>query len=445
MASAQPPITIYELDENGHTVGVSVRVPIAPGTFVSRLSTAESIETRGVSWLWQDRIPLRKVTIADGYPGTNKSTLYCAELPARISTGRPMPDEEMLKANVQPHLAGATAATREKQHVVIMSTEDDADDTLVPRLIAAGADLNYVHFARIETEHGFRALRLPDELQVIRKFVEETNAVFVVIDPVMAHLGGGKSKSDTYKDSDMRVVMGGLHAIAADYNCAILIIRHIIKTPGTGAAMYAGGGSNGLIADARAAVMHLRDPDDENRLYLFNTKQNLSRRASSLVYTVESADVELDDGTTGSHPLIKFIEIDPRDGDTLFRDIVHAHRKTGPAPDALDAAIAFIDATLGDGQVVRSKAWTEEAREAHCISERTLDRARAERGVTAKRVDTDGVGVGYWAVYLSSLHLPELEPELEPVKTCACSDECLELPRTARSKYAEGHRLQRSD
>ena len=43
-----------------------------------------------VEWLWEGRIPLAKLTVLDGDPGTGKSALTI-DLAARVSTGRDMP------------------------------------------------------------------------------------------------------------------------------------------------------------------------------------------------------------------------------------------------------------------------------------------------------------------------------------------------------------------
>ena len=44
-----------------------------------------------VEWLWEGRIPLGKLTVIDGDPGTGKSALT-TDLAARVSTGREMPN-----------------------------------------------------------------------------------------------------------------------------------------------------------------------------------------------------------------------------------------------------------------------------------------------------------------------------------------------------------------
>ena len=355
--------------------------------------------------------------------------------------------------------------------VAIFSTEDDADDTLIPRLIAEGADLSRVHFPRVPTENGGqRPFRFPEDLALMQEFIFDCDVVFSVIDPWVAHVQG---KTDTHKDQDVRVVMGGLHAVAANTNSAIMCIRHIIKGENA-TALHAGGGSVGIIGDARAAVMHLRDPEDPDLLYMFSVKENLAVRGTTLRYRVESVDVEVSDGTM-SVPRIIHDGEDPRDAETLFREIQSAKRKPGPAADELQDAYDVIDLMLGEGKRVSSKE-LDKAAKAHGVTAATMKRARKKRGIAGAYV-VDANGKAHWEVYdpaaalLPSLPQPTTPSKPEPEqpeprhpktgkpftskpkpktkpktkakpepKTCACSDKCKEPVLTERHKYAEGHR-----
>src|SRR5205823_8456794 len=85
------------------------------------------VETQEITWLWEKRIPRGKITILDGDPGMGKS-LIAAHIAACVSTGRPMPD-----------------GTPGKQgRVILIAPEDGAEDTLKPRLEAAGGDPSQV-------------------------------------------------------------------------------------------------------------------------------------------------------------------------------------------------------------------------------------------------------------------------------------------------------------
>src|SRR5438105_9413766 len=130
------------------------------------------LKSRTVSWLWPNRLALGKLAIFDGDPGRGKS-LVTLDLCARITTGRPMPDGSG---------GGAPA------NVVIIQGEDFAEDTILPRLKALGADLARVfvfHSDFLEEEGPFR---LPTHTEVLTQALDVIRPRLLVIDPIMAFL-----------------------------------------------------------------------------------------------------------------------------------------------------------------------------------------------------------------------------------------------------------------
>ena len=87
---------------------------------------ASEITPREVRWLWYPYIPFGKVTLLQGDPGDGKSKLMLS-LAALLSKGVPLPfdDED---------------ESCEPMTVIYQTTEDDADDTVVPRFNSAGGD-----------------------------------------------------------------------------------------------------------------------------------------------------------------------------------------------------------------------------------------------------------------------------------------------------------------
>jgi len=92
-----------------------------------RLTSTATITPKRVRWLWEPRIPLGKLTILAGPAGQGKSQLTCA-LAAWVSMGVAPGD-----------------LRRTNSDVLIVSAEDDPDDTIVPRLMAVGAYRERVH------------------------------------------------------------------------------------------------------------------------------------------------------------------------------------------------------------------------------------------------------------------------------------------------------------
>ena len=87
---------------------------------------ASEITPKEVRWLWYPYIPFGKVKLLQGDPSDGKSKLMLS-LAALLSKGAPLPfaDED---------------ESGEPMTVIYQTTEDDADDTVVPRFNSAGGD-----------------------------------------------------------------------------------------------------------------------------------------------------------------------------------------------------------------------------------------------------------------------------------------------------------------
>jgi putative DNA primase/helicase len=253
----------------------------AGGYVAVRLS---DVEPERVRWLWPGRLPLGKLVVLDGDPAVGKSTVML-DLAARLTTGRAMPGED-------DEVGGALG------DVVVMSAEDGLADTIRPRLDAAGADVRRIHaLTEVVFEAGEVVVRrppvLPDDLDRLEQLVADRGAVLVIIDVLMAYLS---AETNSYRDQDVRRALAPLEAMAERQGCCVVVLRHLRKSS-TGSAVYAGGGSIGIVGAARVALMAAYDPDDdkiedvnERRRVLAVTKCNLARIAPSLSYRM--AEVE---------------------------------------------------------------------------------------------------------------------------------------------------------
>ena len=238
----------------------------ASGTFLSE------VQTQAVQWLWERRIPLGKITILDGDPGVGKS-LIATHIAACVSTGRPMPD-----------------GTPGKQGgVVLIAPEDGAEDTLKPRLEAAGGNPSHVLLLNTvegwdekKVQIGERPFSLSHDLEILEEDIKRVQALLVIFDPLMAVLG---HNVDSSRDQDVREVFTPLAQIAERTGCAMLIIRHLNKGSADN-PLYRGAGSIGIIAAARMGLIVAPHPDDEQQRILATTKNNLSKLASNLTYQI---------------------------------------------------------------------------------------------------------------------------------------------------------------
>lgn len=315
-----------------------------------------------VSWLWDGYIPLGKVTLLDGDPGTGKSTISL-DIAAKISTGSPLPD-------------GACGI---KGGVVLLSLEDGLADTIRPRLEAMGADLSkIVALQGVPTEDG--KLRFPtiEDIEAITRACQMVKAKLVIIDPLMGYLGG---HVNSHRDQDIRQAMGPIVKMAEELGVAVLVIRHLNKSGGN-QSIYRGGGSIGIIGAARVALLVAKDPQDETKRVLAGIKNNLAPLPVSLSFHIEGID-----GTSR----IVWEGVSTHTADGLLAIPVSQEERS-----ALEDAEDFLRDMLAESPV-DSKEILKEARNAG-VSEKTLHRAKKTLGVRSQKLGFGRDGVWVWAL-----------------------------------------------
>lgn len=192
--------------------------------------------------------------------------------------------------------------------VIILSAEDDARDTLVPRLAAAHANLERVHIVR-GILVSYRADGTPEEtpfnltgdnLAALDRKLSEVSAKLVVIDPIAAHWGS----SDSHKNSDVRGVLRPLEMLAEKHGCTILVISHLSKSNDNGHVLTRVSGSLAFTAAPRVVCLVVEDPVDPKRRLLLSLKNNVGAPAPGLAYRVESAAVPYPGGTLNAAKIV---------------------------------------------------------------------------------------------------------------------------------------------
>lgn len=341
----------------------------AVGVFLSE------VEPEQVLWLWDRRLPLGKLTVLDGDPGLGKSTV-AFDLAARLTRGRAMPDGT----------GGGKAAG-----VVVLSAEDGLTDTIVPRLIAAGADRSRVLALQACPDSdgkGEHPPALPDDIEYVRAAIVRAEARLVIIDPLMAYLSGD---TNSHRDQDIRRVLFQVATMAEDTGAAVIAVRHLNKSGG-GQAIYRGGGSIGIIGAARSGLLVACDPDDENRRVLAPIKNNLCKPPESLSFHLEAdpagAARVVWDGTS-----------------THSASALLAMPSTDEERHAIDDAKDFLLTVLADGPVASSQVLAE-ARGAG-MSEKTLRRAKDALGVVPKKTSMSGGWV--WSLSEDGHEVPKMD------------------------------------
>jgi hypothetical protein len=331
--------------------------PDTPGVLAS------TIVPKKVGWFWAGRIPLGKPSVLDGDPDNAKS-LISTDLAARTTSGKPMPD-----GSVCPH-GGA----------VILANEDDDQDTIVPRLIAAGAELDLVRLLRdVETKEGKRQLEIPEDIDVIRRAALSVHATLIVIDPLFAFI---PTKTNTWSDQHVRRALAPLAELARELNCAILVIRHLNKANDQN-PLHRGGGSMGIVAQARSGMLAGPDPADETGeiRVLAMTKHNLARKSPSLRYRV----VVVDDSIA-----IEWMG----ECDVTSRSLLAAPE--GEDRSKADECARFLRGYLEDGAQPANEVVNTAKKNG--FSERTIDRAKVLAAIKPYRQGFGKEGKWMWNI-----------------------------------------------
>ncbi|MHA6879681.1 AAA family ATPase [Ralstonia pseudosolanacearum] len=333
------------------------------------LTCAADVVAKAIVWLWRYWLPVGKLSILAGSPGTGKTTLALA-MAAIVSEGGTWPDGSRME---------------KPGRVLIWSSEDDPSDTLVPRLIAAGADLRRIHFAQaVADETGelqpfdpARDMHLLDE-----RLSEMGGADLLIVDPIVSAVSG-----DAHRVNDVRRNLQALVDVAAAHRCAVLGISHFAKgTKGTSPAERVIG-SQAFVALARMVLVVGKDEAAERRI-LARAKSNISPDDGGVSYVIEQVDAGI--GITASRIVWgDLIRGTAREilGDVEQEDDQEERTERDEAAD-------FLRSLLGEGPVSVRFIKANATGAGHAW--RTIERAKRELGVEVRKEGMKGGWV--WAL-----------------------------------------------
>jgi AAA domain len=247
---------------------------------------ASDVDPKRIDALWKDvsgaiRLARSEHTLIAGEPGLGKSQLGI-QVAATITVGGDWP-------------CGAGRAPLGS--VIILSAEDNIETTLVPRLIAAGADRKRVTIIKAtytEDGKGERGFDLQADIVALERLIKEIGDVLlIIIDPITAYLGGG---IDGRKNVQVRAALEPVGRLAERAKLAFLSVTHFNKgTAGASTkALYRVIDSVAFTAAPRAAFTVMEDPDDKDRRLFLHLKNNLGLRPEGLAFRLEQRVVGAD-------------------------------------------------------------------------------------------------------------------------------------------------------
>jgi hypothetical protein len=331
---------------------------------------ASEITPRPPCWGWQDRLPAGHLSLIAGREGIGKS-LFLINLTAQLTRGT---------------LPGIFYGR--PRGVVYCATEDSWQHTIVPRLMAAGADLDRVY--RVEVEKIEAAdetsrvvqLRLPRDRELLAGKVKDHDVAMIALDPLMSTIDRAV---DIHNDREMRTVLEPVARLAEDTGCVVAGLAHFNKS-GDSDPLNLIMGSRAFASVVRAVLAVARDPDaDDGHCVISQAKNNLGRLdLPSLSYVIHNAVVPTAEGNAHVG-LLHYTGESDRSVADILADAGSAIEQSTRA-----RCTAWLRETLTEPK--RSADLEDEAKELGYPS-RTLKRARAKLGIRAeKRAD------GWWVI-----------------------------------------------
>ena len=331
-----------------------------PGERRIRLTPASAIKPRPVRWLWDLRVALGTLCLLAGREGIGKSSIAYS-IAAQITQGK---------------LPGVHHGT--PRAVIVAATEDSWAHTIVPRLMAAGADLDLVFRVDVTVTGGFETeITLPSDLRQLEQGVVSTAASLILLDPIVSRLS---ANLDSHKDAEVRLALEPLTALADRTGAAVLGIIHVNKSGG-GDALNMIMGSRAFGAVARSVLFAMKSPDDDSVKFLGQPKNNLGRDdLPTLTYRIVGEHVaDTDEGPVWTGRVEWIGESNQSIGDALIA--------SGDDPDARSAtkeAVEWLEDYLSSVGGGATSAEIKQAAKSVGHSDRTLARARHKLHITTE-------------------------------------------------------------
>lgn len=277
---------------------IPVELKSKPATASQRrfvLTKASTIKPRRVRWGWESRMPVGELCLIPGREGIGKS-LFLAWLAAELTKGT---------------LPGEFYGT--PKGVLIATSEDSWSYTIVPRLMAAGADLEMVFRVEIdEAESG--KLILPRDIGMIPEMAMQVDAAALMCDPIISLIDDDLSVNQS---RELRKALEPLRNAAEKAEIMIPALAHFNKTDTDVMSKIPGARAWAEVCRAAIALAHDKDAGQH---VLSQVKNNLGRlELPNLTYDIEEVFIETVDGPGSYGKLIWTGETDTTAEEVLTR------------------------------------------------------------------------------------------------------------------------------
>ena len=242
-----------------------------PAPDVVSIVHGDTITPEPIRWLWPGWLARGKLHVVAGAAGTGKTTLAAA-MAATVTTAGRWPDGR------HADLGDA----------LIWSGEDDPADTLIPRLLAMGADVSRIHF--VGNVHDSRGMRSFDPASDVRllseRFADCGNVALLIVDPIVSAVSG-----DSHKNTEVRRNLQPLVDLATMHDCALVGITHYGKATQGRDPLERVIGSVAFGALARIVMGTAKPTQAGESRRLVRAKSNIGPDGGGFEYDLDQVDV----------------------------------------------------------------------------------------------------------------------------------------------------------
>jgi putative DNA primase/helicase len=355
--------------------------------------------TQPIAWLWPERIPIGKLTLIEGESNSGTSFLV-ADMAARVSSGKPWPGDIPISQPVdaqpvdsqpvdsQPadsRQAGVQSTSPypiiidQPSHVIVVNGGDNLHDTLAPRLISMGANMQDFTFlsgittrdpaemraGKAETR---RRISLPADLGHIEyQLRKRSDTQLVIVD----------SLSDfCLTDKQFRETLTGLHEIAERCHVAVVATARPRNWHSARSKLKPSADRRG--ESVRCVLNVLVDPHDPSLRYLAPARMNFCREPNWLPFRIGDGKVDWGEPLAAA-PVYSRLSAAAQEQGTLLQDAIVCLRDT--------LAVGDMPAKTALRQVMECG-----------FSKATVVRARRELGVRSVREGWGPHGWWNWSI-----------------------------------------------
>jgi hypothetical protein len=277
--------------------------------------TMSDVVAEDIKWLYGPYFPRGAVTLIDGDPGLGKSSFTVAVV-AALSKGRPV----------------LWSSDRPRGKALLLSAEDDPARVQKPRLMANRADTEQIRYAR-------ELFSLDEQgLAMLRAEMFQYRPDLVIIDPIIAYMS---ASFDLHKATDMTRFFTEIDKIAREFDCAMIVIRHLRKSR-DGDALYQGLGSIAVAGRVRSMLVLGRHPEDPELRAIAHTKSNYGKLGSTIVF-------DLKPPPNSSVPAVTWLDTEDIAADDILRP--QSEAATGRPPKESEQVARFLRDFLDDGEM----------------------------------------------------------------------------------------------